>query len=416
MKQKQTIPLLLACLLAIGTPSYTQNARTQKKQKPDLSIGINPMRSDSLRTSLFHIGLLARVRQLKGVGISLVADVVRTDAKGLQVAGLANVVGRNTHGVQLAGVTNVSGYDQCGLMVSGLVGVAGHQVAGITASGLVSVAGGSFCGLAASGLANVAADSYRGVAVAALGNVAAGSAIGLQAGGLVGVIGSNLYGLQAASLLNVCGDRTYGIQVSALANVGVHLYGMQLSAVANVVPESMRGLQAAVFNYAGTDARGLQLGLVNYAKDSHTRQLGLVNLKPDTQTQLVLSGGSSMGGLVGVRFLNAHTYTQLGVSLPYLDWNEHFGTAFSYRAGVHQPIGRRFRLSGDAGFAHIETFRADSPSLPARAYALQLRIQAECQVAARCTLFAAGGYGWTRSYHGPSLAHKPFYEFGLILF
>ena len=69
------------------------------------------------------------------------------------------------------------------------------------------------------------------------------------------------------------------------------------------------------------------------------------------------------------------------------------------------------------GFYHIETLDNKHKGYPARAYALQPRLNLEFRITKKLGIFASGGYAWTRPYSkGHALDHKGTFEAGIVLF
>jgi hypothetical protein len=385
---------------------------------------------DSLKTTYFSVGLLAVPYNLSGVGVNVIGTAVQNHMRGLQVSGLLNACGENAYGIQVAGIANVAGNTSHGIQVGGLMNITSENANGLQVSGLMNVNSENAYGVIVSGLVNVSGENTNGVIVSGLANVTGKQANGLQVSGLMNVTGDRMQGVQISSLLNVSGHRTRGLQLAALANVSTHMNGVQLAA-ANACPTTVCGMQIGacnltkmldgaqmgVFNDCDSIGRGMQIGLLNYSGNYKVKQFGLVNLRPDTRIQWMLYGGNVGKINTAARFLNHHTYTILGVGSHYAGFDQGFSMGFTYRAGLHQPLGQRLRLSEDLGYVHIENFDAKSDCLPARTYALQGRINLEYAVAKKLAIFASGGYNLSRHYgKAGNAGHKPICEWGIILF
>lgn len=134
---------------------------------------------------------------------------------------------------------------------------------------------------------------------------------------------------------------------------------------------------------------------------------------------------------MGVRFKNQLFYTILGGGTHYLDFSDKFSASCFYRAGLSLPLCQRFSISGDLGYQHIETFKNESNTVPARLYALQARINLEYNITERFGIFCTGGYGISRpytqtgtstkvssgkgaSFYSEMLAPNRFYSFSLM--
>jgi hypothetical protein len=360
----------------------------------------------------------------------VIGTAVQNRTYGVQVSGLLNVTGDNASGLQVAGIANVVGDKANGLQVGGLMNVTGEEANGLQVSGLMNVNSENANGVIVGGLMNITGKNANGLIVSGLANVNGRRANGLQVSGLMNVTGHRMLGVQVSSLLNVSGDRTRGLQVAGLANVSARMNGVQIG-LGNFCPTTLYGLQTGGFNYCkridgmqmglvndcDSIGRGLQLGLVNYSRTRHVKQLGLVNLHPDTRIQWMVYGGNVGKVNTAARFLNHHTYTILGVGTHFAGWDQGFSMGFTYRAGLHQSLCSRLRLSEDLGYAHIENLDAKGNGVPARSYALQGRINLEYAVAKKAALFVSGGYSLARHYDKAGNAgHKPLCEWGIILF
>lgn len=424
----------LVCLLLIisGTaaPAFSQKAN---KKKVNASLNIGKKMNDSTQVSYVNLGFLTHIHQLEGAGINVISSMVKDRVSGLQASGIANISGGNVDGLQVAGITNVNGNNVSGVTLSGFVNITGKNTNGLSLTGGIGVTGKCANGVSVAGLLNTVAAESNGLQLSGIANITGEHSNGAMISGLLNVTGSNLNGMQLSTLLNVAGDQVRGLQLSALGNVGVNVKGVQLSGLGNVVAETLnglqisplanvaknvRGVQAGVMNYCMGDVKGVQVGLVNYSKDSSTVKIGLVNLNPLTRVQLLAYGGNTTKINLGVRFLNRMTYTMLGVGAQYLGLNEKFSLTTSYRAGLYFRLIDQLAISGDLGFAHIESFKnKERPDIPARMYSLQARINLEYHPVKRFGLFASGGYAHTRHYHkGGTFENKPVFEVGIVLF
>jgi hypothetical protein len=409
-----TAALVLAgCSLCLPQPATALRPTPAKKGKNiDIHIAAG---ADSVRTTYFSLGLLATPRNLNGIGVNVVGTAVERHMNGLQVSGLLNVTGRNANGLQLAGIANVCGERANGLQIGGLMNITGRTAQGVQIGGLMNVNSEDALGVIVGGLMNVTGDDAQGLIVSGLANVTAHRANGLQVSGLMNVAGDQMQGMQVTTLLNVSGRRTRGLQVAALGNISVSMRGWQLAAFNYA--KMLHGLQTGALNYADSISHGLQVGVVNYSRHHGVQQLGLVNLHPDTRIQAMVYGGNVGKVNAGVRFLNTQTYTILGVGTQYAGWDKKFTLGLQYRAGLHQLLCPRLRLSEDLGYVHIENLDEKGSDTPARMYALQGRVNLEYALGKKVALFATGGYSLTRHYgKAGNVGHKPIAEWGLILF
>ncbi len=345
---------------------------------------ISTQPADSTQTTYFNVGFASVMNRLNGVGVNLLAGTTLRDMNGVQVAGIANAVGGSMRGIQVAGITNVNGDNMSGVALSGLVNIAGNRANGILVTGLTNIVGNQSCGLMISGITNIAGEGASGVHIAGLANIA----------------GRSLNGVMLGGLLNVTGESVKGVQVSALGNVtGNHLSGMQVG----------------LLNFANK-ADGVQIGLVNFYNEGMKGfQLGLVNANPDTQIQLMLYGGNSTKLNAGVRFKNQLFYTIVGVGGYFLDFDDKFSGALSYRAGLELPLIDKLFVSGDLGYQHIETFKNKDYGYPKRLYALQARVNLEYRFTERLGLFATGGYSKSWDYSGNGFKKGMIWEVGTAI-
>ena len=253
---------------------------------------------------------------------------------------------------------------------------------------------------------------------------------GVQISGLSGVA-TDMRGAQLSAFSNVSLSPFRGVQIGGVTNISRGVDGgAQLSALANISSSSMRGLQLGAYNYADTlrgvqiglaNVRierkgGVQVGLVNYSRDTTGRKVGLVNITPATKVDYMLFGGNSSKINAAFRFRNRSTYSIVGFGTHYMGLDEKFSGALYYRLGQYFSLSRRWSLSADMGFSHIETFRHNTDEKPERLYSLQLRANVDYKLTDRIGLFASAGYGITRYYsHDRTYRNRPVLEAGLTL-
>lgn len=398
------ITLLTYSLLLAGS-IFCQTSQIQKRPQPVLNLSLwknVSTQTDSTGITGFNLGLYSRNNRLNGVGINLLGNTVRENACGMSASGLFNIVNGDTKGIELAGITNINGSNLTGVAISGLVNITSNQMKGMMLSGLTNITG----------------NNSRGAIFGGLLNFCGEEAGGFHLAGLADISGADFTGTSLAGFINIAGNNLYGFQVAGLASIVANgMTGLQLSGLSNIVGGKACGLQLSPLNMA-TEIKGVQIGLVNYYK---TRldgfQLGLVNANPNTHIQLMLFGGNQTKLNVGVRFKNEMFYTILGGGTHYLDFSDKFSSSFFYRAGLGLPFYRRFFISSDLGYQHIEMFKNKSNSIPARLYALQARVNIECKLSERFSLFCTGGYGVSRPYTQNRTFEKgPIWEGGIILF
>lgn len=369
-------------MAAVCLPAQNKSAGVNLSLWKDIST--QPM--DSTQTTFVNIGFVSAMNRLNGVGVNALVGVTRRDMNGVQLSGLANVAGGSMRGVQASGISNISGNNMMGLSAAGLVSITGNNAKGVILSGLTSIAGDNAAGIMVSGFMNVS------------GNMASG----VQFSGLSNITGQTFGGIMTSGLMNVVGEDMNGLQIAGLGNIAAR---------------ELNGVQLGILNYA-TKAHGLQIGLINYYKEEMKGfQLGLVNANPHTRVQMMVYGGNSTLANVSARFKNELFYTILGLGTYNRNLNDKFSATASYRAGLSFPIFKRFSLSGDLGYQHIETFKNKDEVIPRRLYALQGRVNIEYQFTNKFGVFATGGYELTRYYNKSCNFDKgAIIEAGVILF
>lgn len=268
-----------------------------------------------------------------------------------------------------------------------------------------------------------AADTLRGASLQAIT-----SGYGVVRGVQLSAINNyatSLRGVQAAAFYNVTMQPFRGLQLSLGSNIAMGVRrGTQVGLLANVASGSMRGLQVGGYNYADTltgsqvglinvaleHPHGVQVGLVNYTRDTRTKKIGLVNINPSTLIDVMAFGGSNTAANMALRFRNRSTYNIIGVGSPYVGFDGHFSGALYYRLGQYFRLNDRWSLSGDIGYAHIESFEECSQQRPNRLFSLQARLNADYQINRHLGVFASVGYANTRYYH-----HQQHYKDELIV-
>lgn len=360
------INICRALLFAIAISCGCGSVVAQDKKPLNIALGLNHRTADSLLFSNFNIGLFDNVDTLYGFQIGALTSVVRKEMRGVNIGGLSSISRGKAYGLTLGGIINAVDGDMRGLQMAG--------VANITTS------------------AN---------------------------------------GVQIAGLTNACTTPFRGIQISGITNISMGVKrGIQLAGAANVCSSYMRGIQIASYNYADTlngsqlgiinvcvsHPRGVQVGIINYSRDTVAHKIGLVNVNPNTKTDLMFYAGSATKINVAVRFRNRSTYNIIGVGTHYMGLDEKFSGAVFYRIGQYFMLSPRWSVSGDIGFAHVETFSEDSGDKPDRLYSLQARINLDCKVGKLLGAFLTVGYGDTRHYyHSQRYRARAIVEGGITL-
>jgi len=242
-----------------------------------------------------------------------------------------------------------------------------------------------------------ATDSLKGLQLSLISNVA-DDAAGLQLSPFSNVAYGGLRGMQLSGINNIVLGEARGLQLTGFSNLNIgSLRGVQVALRNNT--DTLRGVQIGLSNFAKNYKCGVQVGLINFTTDSTARRIGLVNISPRTRVDLMGFVGSNSKVNFALRFRNRATYNIIGLGTHYMGLDEKFSGALYYRIGQYFQLTPRFSLSGDLGFAHIETFKEHSKDTPARLFALEARVNADYQLTKRLGIFGTVGYGNTRYYH-----------------
>lgn len=271
-------------------------------------------------------------------------------------------------------------------------------------------------------------DTLRGVQLSAVMNGATRRMAGVQVAGLSNILNSGR-GVQIAGLTNIALGPLRGTQLSAVSNIADEIsLGMQLSPFVNVAAHSMRGLQVGGYNYADTlsgtqigvvnvahrHPRGVQIGVINYTRDTVAHKIGLVNVNPKTKIDMLAYLGTTTKFNFGLRFRNRSTYNIIGVGTHYMGLDKRFSGALFYRIGQYFHLSRRWTVSGDVGFYHVETFQQNAITAPERLYSLQGRLNLDYQIGPTLGTFASLGFATTRHYGSHrNFRTRPLIEAGL---
>ena len=423
---------ILAVALGLCTLiSYPSLAKTASSKGREMNWSINiTKKQDSLKLTLFNLGIISNIQNQRGLGINVLHGAVHAKMSGFQFSGLLSYAA-TMNGLQLGGLANFVKYDANGVMFSGLVNANGGRMRGIQLSGLTNISGNRFDGLALSGLMNVSTDVLNGMQLSTLLNVSGKDLHGVQTS-LLSNVGSDIKGVQASLISNITANSITGLQLGGVANIAFNTNkALQLSTLTNVCLSTMHGMQFALGNYA-ENVQGMQLGLVNlstgkvdgwqvgivnHSKDTTAHKIGLVNITPRTRIQAMIFGSNTSKINVAVRFKNRQNYSILGIGTHYFDMNDDFSGCLFYRTGLYYPLFNKFELSGDLGYFHIENFENDHDKTPERLYSLQARVNLSYQLFRKLSIFATTGYAMTRHYKKNKLfENKGIIEFGVILF
>lgn len=350
-------------MLAMVTTLMTQG---QTRTKANIALGSTHSVTDSTRYAAVNVGFVGRVDTLRGIQMNLLTSLAEREMRGVNVAGLSAVSRGKAYGMTLGGLMTAIDGDMRGMQIGGVANMAKH------------------------------------------GN-----------------------GVQLAGLTNACTSPFRGLQVSGITNIAMGIKrGIQMSTVANICSATMRGVQLATYNYADTlsgsqlgiinvcasHQRGVQVGIINYSRDTIAHKIGLVNVNPRTRIDILIYGGTCTKANVAMRFRNRSTYNIIGVGTHYFGLDERFSGALFYRIGQYFSLSRRWTISGDVGYYHVESFEENSNDKPERLYSLQARINIDLHMNRNVGFFASAGYGDTRYYyHSRHYRHRFIAEAGLSL-
>lgn len=355
--------LLSLFLISLASGAIAQEQSKPRKQPHSLSIHLRiPTPTDSVRTTLFEVGIYDYSKRLTGIGLNLAAGVYN-NMSGLLVSGLGNITGVTKGTVQIAGITNINGASEWTLAVSGLMNISASAKNSILLSGL----------------ANITSTTQD-------------------------------YSISAAGLLNVSGGTSRAIHLAGLANITGANAGFQLAPF-NISGEN-RGVELGIANVNGKGKHGLQLGVVNISGDKQQTQLGLVNISPETQYECILQGGNNALAGVEFRFRKPYTYTQSGISFFHPDFGHRMDVGFTYRLGTNLPLTDKISFRADAGYTHLIRLSSSS-DLPHTLFGLQPRVGIAYPVTSRIALELMGGYEWIHSYSGNYKTHRLTGQLGL---
>ncbi|MGG6544120.1 UNVERIFIED_CONTAM: DUF3943 domain-containing protein [Prevotella sp. 15_C9] len=334
---------------------YPEATTAQINFSPNIAYQQYKVTDDSSRICCLSIGLLSNVDSLRGFQLGLVESTTRKDMRGVNIGGLWCSGRSNVHGLQLGGLINGVGEKMSGVQIATV--------------------------------ANLAA-STNGIQLAALGNASATRFRGLQISGVSNVAVGVEKGIQLSALVNVSSGVVRGAQI------GSYNYA-----------DTLNGSQIGLINVALTHPRGVQVGIFNYTRDTIANKIGLVNINPRTRIDLLLSYGSASRLNTALRFRNRSTYSMVGFGLHYVGFDDAFSGTVFYRLGQYFPISKRWTLSGDLGFWHIENFEKNTRDKPQRLYSLQAHANADYQLSPMVGAFVSVGYGKTR-YYGSNNKYK----------
>lgn len=251
-------------------------------------------------------------------------------------------------------------------------------------------------------------DSVKGVQLSPISNIAEHSS-GVQLAVFSNVGYNGMEGVQLSALNNIAIGGAKGVQLSGFTNQTFGtMRGLQL-AFRNQT-DTLRGVQLGLFNFIAHDYRsGVQIGIINFSRDSITKRFGLINISPRTRIDIMGFGGTNSKINLALRFRNRSTYNIIGVGTHYMGLDNKFSGSLYYRIGQYFQLTPKLSLSGDVGFAHVETFQRNSTDSPERLYSLEARINMDYQLNKHWGVFGSVGYGSTHYY-----SHRKHYRNRMI--
>ena len=264
------------------------------------------------------------------------------------------------------------------------------------------------------GIASVQ-DTARIVQLGVLSSLSASGVRGVQVSGLSSLSAGWLRGLQLSGVNNLAGGVERGVQAAALLNVSQgHMRGVQLAAYNYA--DTLSGVQLGAINIAPQRAGGWQVGIVNISHDTLGHKIGLFNVNPASKIDFLLFGGTESKFNVGLRIRNRSTYNIVSLGTHYMGLDKKFSGSLSYRLGQYFELSPRWSVSGDVGFAHVESFSSSGDDDDKRLYSLQARLGVNYALSERIGAFATVGYAHTRYYsHSRLYRQRLLLEAGLTL-
>ena len=395
---RKVLILFLLLLLTNTIGLFSQNKLTGVNLSLTSKICTQPFDQDTPsieeQITYLNIGIDSKVDHLYGLASNLFA--LRSNCiKGVSVAGFGhlNHLCGEYDGVCIGGIMNMSPSGVKGLQIAGVLNSA-DNIVGIQISGLLGFA-----------------DELRGMQIAPF-NIC-GDCKGAQIGIANCWLGEKATLFQLG-LINFNRFTKIGKRDNSVDNV----FGVQVSGLIGIT-DALRGVQIAPFNFCG-DCKGGQIGIVNYCSSEEKStifQLGLINLNRSTKIQAMIFGGNSSLMNVGIRFRGKLFYNMVGMGTYSFHLNNKFSWNLSYRSGLWLPINKYLDISGDIGYQHLMTGKNRNESLPGSLYALQARLNLECKIRSKLSLFLSGGYEVIRHYgRNKTHSHQPIIEEGIILF
>ncbi len=213
---------------------------------------------------------------VNGIEVGGLVNIDRKNMRGLQIAGLGNVVGGTAKGLQLGGLFNNNRKNLVGAQIAGISNIIMDTIRGAQVAGISNILRGSMYGWQVAGINNFTTESVDGVQMAGISNIAIKDVDVLQVSGIFN-LGRQVNGFQVAGLINAARDNVGGFQIAGLANFSRSVQMGQISGLGNIVARNVNGFQlSALFNYAKY-VKGGQISLINVADSVGGIPVGLIS-------------------------------------------------------------------------------------------------------------------------------------------
>lgn len=427
------IHLLFAAVFSMFLSTNHSFAQSAERKSKGINYSISlSKKKDDIKNVYFNLGLLSNLQQQHGLGINLISSIVHQDMKGSQISGFMNFTGGELAGFQFSGLANINRHGAAGFLLGGLINAVGGNAKGFGVAGVANLTGKEYTGLALGGIMNLSVEKMKGVQLSGVVNASGGTMNGVQLS-LLSNISADIKGVQSALISNIAAKQIHGLQLGGVVNIAMNAdKALQLASLSNICLNKMKGMQFSLGNYAENIENGVQIGLlnlstgtvegwqigiINHSKDTTAHKIGFININPRTRIQPMFFGGNLGKFNMAVRFKNKRNYSILGIGSHYLDLDEKFSGCLFYRTGLCFPIKKKWEISGDLGYFHIENFENENTEIPERMYSLQARINLEYNLLRKLGLFISTGYSMTRYYHkNKFFEKKPIIEGGIVLF
>lgn len=293
-----------------------------------------------------------------------------------------------------------------GLQLSLGANLISEQMTGAQMAVAFNMVGGPAKGLQASAGVNFAAKDFVGAQMAPGVNVVGGHMRGLQAVAGVNIVRNGLVGLQAAAGVNVATGRVRGMQSAAGLSFAQELHGLQLSVIN--VGGDVHGAQIGVINVARR-VRGLQLGVINVADDVEGAPIGVLSFVRKGYLHLEAFSSDTAAANLGVKMGGRKVYSVIAVGLHRPDTARGAsaataGEGWNYSGGLgiggHIAINDRLYVDTDLMGWGYEQFSGNDDT----AVLGTLRAVFGWQLAPALAFFAGPTYNVLTSWAGKDLA------------